>query len=926
MMAEKVIARSVRLICAGGIAVGMHMAYAQNAQEPIQRVEITGSSIKRIAAEAALPVQTFNQKDIQRSGVSSVTDFIQQLPVMQGFTVAADSVGGGGGGITTASIHDVGEAYTLVLINGRRMAPATSGTTIDVNSIPLSAVERIEVLTDGASALYGADAIAGVVNFILKKGAAPLAIEAKLSKPQHPGARGKTASISKGFGDLDADGYTLFLSASHQTETRMTAAQRDFAKTGIIAFKDPKTGKALEFFNGSSRSIPPNVDVYPLDPEGDIISLNPYLKLKGACPAAHVVAGDQCSFDYTSSVEISPELKRDGVYASGELKLGNSGFKAFADIALNRAHVYATIAPYPAEFALAKDAPLFTKYVRPYLTAQQFADTDSAVVKYRLQDLGGRAYDYQSKTTHVVTGIDGHAAGWDMNAAFTWSKNKSPENYLGGFPLADKFDAALASGAIDPFPYALGEMPPDMIKALKATQYTGNYKMVDIDMKNVDLRASREVFAMPAGAAQLGLGADLRKTGYAEKGNPAVSHSEILFDSDIPAFDFRRKNAGAFAELLTPLMKNLDLTTSVRYDKVGKITDGLAGKTIGEDQSATTYKVSARYQPSRELLFRSAYGTGFKVASMKEIGQPLADFGVTGGSYQCPITAANGLGSNPLAQYCQGVPLGQIEVFQGGNPNLRPEKSKQWTLGTVWEPTGNFSIKLDYWSVDIKDAVTSVSEKQIAENPARYIALYTTKYKASTNRSVLAMIDSPLNIGSQQNQGIDYDLLLKSKFDDVRLTTRLGGTHLVRSRYKDPGTDNWLSSLGEYGADDKVAFRDVIKASVTADYGRFTHNLAMNYRSRYKDIHYTVDSEAVNDADGNYVDVQLDVKAQATFDWQTQFRLMKNLELTAGVQNLADKKPPLSLRAAGSHQLGYDPRYASPVGRTFYLSAAYRFD
>jgi iron complex outermembrane recepter protein len=927
MMMETLIARSVRLVCASGMLVGMHAALAQTAQEaPMQRVEITGSSIKRIAAEAALPVQSFSQKDIARTGVTSVTDFIQQLPVMQGFTVAADSVGGSGGGITTASIHDVGESYTLVLINGRRMAPATSGTTIDVNSIPLSAVDRIEVLTDGASALYGADAIAGVVNFILKKGAAPLTLEAKYGKPQHPGARSKTASISKGFGELDTDGYTVFLSASHQTETRMKASQRDFARTGIIDFKDPKSGQMLTFFNGSSRSIPPNVDIYPTDPDGEVISLNPYLKLKGQCPPAHVIGGEQCVFDYTSSVEISPELKRDGIYASGELKLGNSGFKAFADVALNRAHVYATIAPYPAEFALAKDSPLFLQYLRPYLTDQQYADTDVAVVKYRLQDLGGRAYDYESKTTHIVTGLDGNALGWDMNAAFTYSKNKSPQHYVGGFPLADKFDAALGSGAVDPFPYALGEMPAEMIKALQATQFVGVYNTTTIDMKNVDLRASREVFKLPAGTAQLGVGADFRRTSYAELANQAVAHSEILFDSDQPEFAFRRRSAGAYAELLTPIAKGLDVTTSLRYDQVGKITDGLSHAVIGSKQSASTYKVSARYQPARELLFRAAYGTGFKVASMKQIGQPLSDFGVTGGTYPCPITPANGLGSHPLAQYCVNVPAQQIEVFQGGNPDLRPEKSKQWSFGGVWEPAGGLSVKLDYWSVDIKDAVDSVSEKQIAENPAKYIALYTTKFKDSTGRSVLAMIDAPVNIGSRQNQGIDYDLLYKGRYDDVRLTTRLAGTRMLKSRHKDPGTENWLTSLGEYGADDKVSFRDVIKASVTADAGRFTHNLGLNYRSSYKDIHYTVASEAVNDADGNYVDVQLDVKAYATFDWQSQFRLNKAVELTAGIQNLGDKKPPLSLRAAGSHQLGYDPRYASAVGRTFYLSASYKFD
>ena len=130
MIKETVLSRSMRLMFAGGLAIaGMQFAYAQE----VQKVEITGSSIKRIAAESSLPVQTFSQKDIQKTGVTSVTDFIQQLPAMQGFTTSADSVGGGGGGITTASIHGVGEQYTLVLLNGRRIAPATAGTTIDLN-------------------------------------------------------------------------------------------------------------------------------------------------------------------------------------------------------------------------------------------------------------------------------------------------------------------------------------------------------------------------------------------------------------------------------------------------------------------------------------------------------------------------------------------------------------------------------------------------------------------------------------------------------------------------------------------------------------------------------------------------------------------------------------------------------------------------
>ncbi len=942
-MMETVLSRSIRLICAGGMALGMTVAYAQEAApETVQRVEITGSSIKRIAAEAALPVQTFNQKDIVRSGVTSVTDFIQQLPVMQGFTVAADSVGGGGGGITTASIHGVGSQYTLVLLNGRRIAPATSGTTIDVNSIPLSAVERIEVLTDGASALYGADAIAGVVNFILKKGASPLTVDAKHTKAQHPGAGGSKVSISKGFGDIDTDGYTLFLSASHQEEARLAASQRSFSKTGIINFDNPnKPGENLQFFNGSSRSIPPNVTVRYNRRNADgtlakgatgnqltsTVGLNPYLKINGKCAPDHVDLGlGPCYFDYTTTVEIAPEIRRDGFYASGQVKLGSTGFIGFADVAYNDAHIYANIAPYPAEFSLPITSPLYAKYVSPYLTAQQRADAVSSVVAYRLLDMGGRAYDYASQTTHIVAGIEGAVMGWDINSAFTSSKNKAPTNYVGGFPLADKFSAALAAGTIDPFPYAKGEMPAAMVAALNATGYVGNYNSVVIKMNGWDGRGSRELFAVGGGKAAIAVGADWRETKYTQSGNPAVSHSEILFDSDQDSFDLKRENMGAFSELVVPLTKQLEVNAAVRYDKITGVKDSIAKKTFGSDQSASTYKVSARFQPTKTMLFRAAYGTGFKAATMQQIAQPLVDFGVTGGSYDCPLNAANNLASHPLAQYCTG--RNQYEAFNGGNENLKPEKSKQWSLGAVFEPTANFSAKLDWWNVQISDAVTSVSENLIMGNPNKYIQLYTSKFKASTNERTLAIIFQPINIGKQENQGIDYDFLLKGNAFGGKLTGRLAGTRLIKSRYTTPGTDDqWETSLDQYGSDDAVQFRNVLKVSGSYDTPTWGHTLTANYRNGYKDKHHDVDNCAVSigDALGDCIDVQLDVKSYLTMDWQTQWHVSKNMELIGGISNLLDKDPPLSLRNTGSHQLGYDPRYASPIGRSFYIQGSYKF-
>ncbi|PHV26503.1 TonB-dependent receptor [Janthinobacterium sp. BJB426] len=948
MMIENVISRSLRLMFAGGMALSMHTAYAQETTDgTMQRVEVTGSSIKRIASEASLPVQSFNQKDIKKTGVTTVTDFIQQIPAMQGFSVAADSVGGGGGGVTTASIHDIGAAYTLVLLNGRRLAPSNSGTTIDLNSIPLSAIERVEVLTDGASALYGADAIAGVVNFILKKGASPLEINAKYSRPEEKGGASNSISISKGFGDIDDDGYSIFVSASHDEQKSLKASQRSFAKSGIINFNDPKTGKALQFINGSSRSAPGNatVDYNRTDPLTgavvinpktgtpfvDSVNLNPYaLAHGGKCAASNMdFYGDgNCYFDSPSTIEINPESKRDAIFSSGTVKLGKTGFQGFYDLAYTEARVIASIAPYPADFSVDVGSPLFNKYLAPNLTPAQLANATGAVAKYRLSEMGNRVYNYGTKATHIVAGVDGNAFGWDINSAVTYSKNKQTQQYVSGFPLSDKFDAQLADGNIDPFAYPVGSMPDAMRQALMGTGFSGTYNTQTVEMKGIDGRASRPVFSLPGGTAMLGVGADYRNTSYKVQQADVAKQAQILFDNAQVDSEYARDNAGAYAELMLPISKKLEMTGSLRYDQIGAIDNKLTGKTVGKKENATTWKISGKYSATKSLMFRAAAGTGFRAASMQEIAGPLEDWGVTGGNYQCPLTAANGMGGHPLANYCEGVVRQQFEAFQGGNPELKPETSKQWSIGTVFEPIDSLSMSFDLWNVQINDQVTSVSEGLIFNNPAKYADLFTVKHITSTGKDVLAVKLLPINIGKVENRGIDYDFTHKMKLLDGRLTSRLMGTYLLRSRYTTPGTnDQWETSLNRYGSNDKVSFRNIIRATTTFETAKFTHTLSASYRNGYTDKEQTEKGCAVIVAGspGECYGIQLEVPSYTTFDFQTAYRPLKNVEVTAGILNLFDRDPPFTLRNTGSHQVGYNPSYSSALGRQFYLSGSYKF-
>lgn len=915
------------------LALASHVAPVL-AQGAPQRIEITGSSIKRVATEGSLPVQVVTQEDIKRSGVTSVTDLIQSLPVMQGFTSIADSVGGTGGGVTTASLHDVGEQYTLVLLNGRRVAPADSGTTIDLNSIPLAAIEKVEVLTDGASAIYGADAIAGVINFILKRGASPITLDARYAGPQAGGAEEANFSISAGWGDLERQGYSLFLSASVDKIKRLRAKDRDFAKTGLIS-GSVNSEVAYDFFNGSSRSVPPNIDVFGPGIGGtrangspiNSISFSPYkLANGGACPPDHVGVGRQCFFDYTSTVEISPERERTSIFGSGKLALGKSGFNLFGDLALTNVSTIARIAPYPAEFAMPLTHPYYTTYVVPNLTPAQAAVATGTNVKYRLYDMGNRTYDYNTTSAHTVGGLEGNVMGWDLSTALTFSKQRQDQDYLAGFPLADKFNAALNALQLDPFPYALGQMPAAQLAALRATGYVGNYNTTDIKMVAWDANAQRPMFKMAGGDAVLSVGADARKYSYALTANAAVKNAEILFDDPQPEFDLSRKTWGVFGEMLFPVSKSLELTAALRYDSIGAVSDSRNKTTVGSSQSAGTFKLAGKWQATPAMVLRASVGTGFRAASMLEIARPKTDFGVTSGTYDCPFSPTY----DPLGYFAAGHICAdglQYEVFRSGNPNLKPEKSDQWNLGWVWQATDEFSVGLNYWSVKVKNAVSSVSEQLILENPAQYLDLYTTKFKTSNGLTYVAILDSAINIGKSQNSGIDWDFTYRARTSAGRVEAKLAGTYLVKSEYSVPGTTTMTSSLGKFGVNDAVSFRNVITASTTLGTGNWEHTLSANYRSGYRDQFYSVDDCVFfSQSTGDCLAGALDVPEYMTFNWRTQWKPTKNLTLAVAIDNLFDEAPPLSLRVNGAgHQLGYDPRYASPLGRTYKLNLNYQF-
>jgi iron complex outermembrane receptor protein len=301
---------------------------------------------------------------------------------------------------------------------------------------------------------------------------------------------------------------------------------------------------------------------------------------------------------------------------------------------------------------------------------------------------------------------------------------------------------------------------------------------------------------------------------------------------------------------------------------------------------------------------------------MLDIAQPLVANGVTAASYDCPAALAteDGAACKPgKAQYSQ---------MSGGNDKLKSETSEQYTLGFRFEPTADFGFGADYWAVEISDAVSGVSANQAFADAGKYRQLFMKYRTPAETQDYWAFISASTNIGKAINKGVDWDITGRVATPIGRLTAGLAGTYLIKSSYTRPGTDNdFTDSMSHYGENAAVSFRNIVRATLTLDTGALSNTLTVKYRSGYKDINQLVRDVATN----TNVRVALDVPAYATLDWQGQYAFSKAIEVRLGVRNLTDKKPPLTLRDSSGHQVGYDPRYADVLGRTFYAQGTYKF-
>lgn len=896
------------------------------AQEALERVEITGSSIRRIDAESALPVQVIKRDAIERSGYTSTVDLVKNLPAVMGSSVESGTVGSETYGFAGISIHGIGESRTLVLLNGRRLARfggqflTGDQNAIDINSIPISAIERIEILTDGASALYGSDAIGGVVNFITRRGSTQGTASVGVSLPR-AGARETNLSVTKGIGDYENDGYNVMLSASADRRTQLAATSRKFARSGEIFFTEG--GQRYRFLAASAFSIPANV----LD--ADFNSINPYLAANGRCPGQHFVLDAGCAYDFVSDQEIYPDRQRQSLVASFDRQL-DGGAKLFGDLVYSRSRSRGTLSYNSTEFTIAPSSPYFGQAV----AAGGYNNTDpdqgdlGVLADYRVTDLGRRVTDDRAEAIHTVLGVEGQIGRWDLNLAYTHSQSIVRGSLDSGYALNSRMLTALNT-VVDPFALP-GQQSLAGQQALADARYTGYWNGGKSTLDGVELRGTTELKPLAGGPMQLGTGASFFRERYSSRPSALAQGlgGEVRFGdntSEVPSSGARNV-IGVFAELLAPVAKDVELTLGLRHDH------------YSDFGGTTNAKLSARWQPAPGLLIRGSVGSGYKAPSILQVKASRQLFGLSSIFVDCTAPDRNGVTLNDIAaSFGPGVvcPNGkQADVIAQGNRKLKPERSTQASLGLRIEPAPSFSFGADYWMIGLYNAIGQIDPSAIVDDLNANRSSFTTAINSGTGVNQLAFFTPNLNQGKAFKSGIDFDVAGRTNFARlVDVTSQLTATYMLRDQYQIVAGGAYASSLGRFGDDGTVTFRWQARWVNTFEIGDTTHTLAMNYKSGYRDPDIAA-SAYVNlvNSDGSIGDpvdsLTRRVSDQMTVDWQTRWRLMPQLDLNLGLINVFDKDPPLSLAVGGlkqGFQVGYDDRYYDPRGRTVYANLNYRF-
>jgi len=877
-----------------------NQAAAQQAEEaPMTRIEVTGSSIKRLATEASLPVSTVKAEDLVKQGMTTLADLMMALP--QSASLLPSNAGSG----TNINLRGLGVNRTLVLLNGRRLAnEAIADGYANLDVIPMSAISRVEILRDGASSIYGSDAIGGVVNFITRTSYEGLELTAQAVEPfRRGGADEQRATVTWGKGNLERDGWSLW--GTIDAHQRSALASRDRA-----TLSSPELLTSI----GRSPSLGTGGNATPANftTAANKTARNPYAATGCVAPYSLPGKSSTCVLDANEYNNALYENQQVTFYARASKKLGED-HTVSVDYSRGEEHIIGTRNPTNA-LAVNGVQPALPSTSKWYpgnsggVPAMSGLNGATLIPTWAVADYGAAATKDVQLNQRVAISLEGVVQGWDYKTGLVIGVSNRDNYYENGYFTGQGLLDGLRNGQLNPFGLqdAAGRAYLESInvdgqknRESKST-YTG-----------IDVTASRAVMQLGGGDLALAVGADFHRDTTEDRRLDIVR--QVTYANASPSFGEGGRNVAAlFAELDMPFTKKLNVNVAVRDDYFSDF-----GNTVNP-------KVSFRYEATKQLMFRGSANTGFRAPTLFDrYGYRLPGAtGLTSAKWDDPVLCPGGrpgvAGSGTaLPGYVSAAVCNvQLPKQTGSNANVQPEKSKGFTFGTVFEPTKTSMVSIDYWNIRMTDMLANLPEQVYFLDPVKYAA----DFVRNPDRTINYIRNTIENLGGQKAAGIDISASYafpRSSYGDFKLS--LDTTYLTQFDNQLDNGSPYVSNVGRFGLASNgttssfpiITYRWKGTAKLNWALGNWNSTLTQNFTSKYEDQNLVAQ------------EYWRDINSYKNWAWTTTYSGVKNMQITAGVTNLFDAKPPVT--NSSLYSSGYLSSAASPIGRAFNIRATYKF-
>ena len=878
------------------------------------RVEITGSLIKRIEGETSLPVVTLSVSELEKAGVTNAEQAVKFITQQQGGAVSSGSVSAGNGGAAYADLRSLGFNRTLVLLNGKRVVNNPfSSAAVDLNTLPTSVIDRIEVLPDGASATYGTDAIAGVINFITRKEYQGVTVAGEAQIPEEGGGEIYVASVLGGFGNLATQGWNVYGGLNYRTQKPLNGTERDFMQSSFI----PSQG-----FNGTSpTTFPANYSQTFGTPAVTTIS-NTNPTLPGCFPPSSIrpTTATACAADTQVYTNVVPEQENFSAFLRGSWAL-NANNTLYSEYFWSRNTIFQVIAPSPeGGLTMTPASPFYPGNGITPITNPALNPAQNISVSWRTTFLGSRTTEVSNDTQRLVLGLDGTAAGWDYQVAALWSNAQITNTFTGGYPKTQPLRNGVSGAAGAPFMNPFGEQTPAGLAYMQANTVLGEMQNGEGNLWQLGAVGSHQFGNLAGGPMSLAVGAEFRREDMRYSTNVAEA-SQAASSGLAGAGALREGDRDIWAvalEMSFPVLKNLEFGVAVRYDD------------YSDFGGTTNPKISVRYTPTDSLLLRGSYNTGFAAPSLTNLYLPNQTT-FTATRYNDPVLCPNGVvnaAAGGIASRDCGI---QFQQQQGGNANLQPETSEAWTVGFVLQPTAEISFGLDYWNYYIEDSISVLGDQTIFADPVKYANLYVRCSQAAPalQQSIGAcnipggdplayVINTNQNLGDVETSGIDGQFNWTGGATEWgRFSVGIRGTYILKYEFQVEPNGTWYNPVGNYNAQ---FAGPVLRYQQVTSFGWQWQAWSVNLFNRYQSGYFDQNGASVSAAYRQHT-----VGKSSIWNLSGTWTGYKGLTLQAGVLNLLNTDPEFTNQASRFQARGYDDRFSNPLGRTWTLAAKYSF-